>query len=271
MKLTDLETKEMKVQGYRIRYIDMGEGPAIIFCNGLGGSIEDNDRCFPELVKRGYRVLALDCPGTGFSEMPDRKYSVDYLADFTFDFADARGVDKFYLSGGSQGGMHVLLMASKAPDRVIKNAIYSSSGVWPRKPFLSWFFGILPPRAVKLWFWVASFFYYPITYPNFWQVRREDLKFKFSRELPGFGRHVLGCLSSQFATDYREIYKTIKTPTLILWGEQDTGMPIKMGYELHELMKNVSKFIPVPGAGHNISTMMPEFYAEQLDLFFKEN
>lgn len=269
MTMTDLETKEMTVQGYRIRYLDLGKGPAVVFCHGLGGTIEDNDKCFPYLIQRGYRVVALDCPGTGMSEMPVREYTVDYLADFTLDFIDALGIDKFYLSGGSQGGMHVLLTAMKAPDRVLGNAIYSSSGVWPRRPLLAWFFNALPPNFVKLWFWITSFFWYPFNYPNFWNVRGEDLKFKFSRELPGYGLHVLGCLASQFADDYREIYKTIKTPTLILWGELDTGMPVKMGYELHEIMKEVSKFIPVPGAGHNISTMMPDFYAEQLDNFFK--
>ena len=80
--------------------------------------------------------------------------------------------------------------------------------------------------------------------------------------------HVLGCVASQFAKDYRAIYATVETDVLIMWGQDDYGMPVKMGRELVNILPH-SKLIEVPKTGHNVSIEKPEFFAEQVTAFFK--
>ncbi len=264
---TTYPEKYMDYEEGRVRYIDIGEGEPIVFLHGLGGHIEDNDPCFQYLINN-YRVIAMDALGTGFSDFPERKYDINYLVDFTFDFADRMGLGKFYVVGGSQGGMQTLLCCKHSPERVIKAAIYSASGVWKRKPFLVWLFRHLPPRAVRPFMHFTSYFWNAFSHPNYWENRRQALEFIDSRPLPGFGMHVLGCLASQFERDYREIYATIETEVLILWGQQDFGMPVKMGRELVNILPH-AKLIEVPNAGHNVSIEKPEFFAEQVTAFFK--
>ncbi len=265
---TKFEEKTYDYDGVKIRYVDLGEGEPIMFLHGLGGAIEDNDACFEYLADE-YRVIAMDCPGTGFSDKPDRNYDIYYLVDFTLDFADRLGLDSFYLVGGSQGGMQVLLCCDKAPDRIRKAVVYSPSGVWKAKPLAAKFIRLMPPWFVRPLMHITSLFWNSPGYPEYRQARREALEFIDNAELPGFGRHVLGCLASQLERDFRPVYAGIKTPVRIIWGQHDFGMNVKMGRELVTVIPG-SELIEVPRAGHNVSTELPEYFAERVKEFIKE-
>lgn len=267
MKRTTLPEKFIDCDGINIRYVDLGDGPAILFLHGLGGKIEDNDRAFPYLAKN-FRVVAFDSPGTGWSEKPSNlRYDMDYLTDFALGFADRLGLKKFFVAGGSQGGMHTLLCCYRAPERIPAASIYSASGVWQPQPMLSAFLRRLHPSFALPLLWTTSHFWFSKDWPEQEQARKDSLKYIFGAEMPGFGRHVLDCLASQFEKDYMKIYAKIETPVQILWGENDYGMPWTMGEKLHKTLKN-STFEKVPNSGHNLSTEHPEFYAKKLGEFF---
>ncbi len=265
---TEFEEKWFDYDGWEIRYIDEGEGEVILFLHGLGGRIEDNSNCYKYFTGR-YRIVAMDCPGTGSSEMPDIEYSIDYLVDFSLDFASRLGIEDFYVCGGSQGGMQSLLCCRAAPDRIKKCAVYSPSGVWPAKPFLAGFFGALPPESVKILMHITSLFWNSPFYPDYIEVRRKALEYVNNCDLRGYGRHVMGCLKSVFERDHRELYKEIQTPVLLLWGRHDFGMPVKQGRELDGILPD-SRLIEVPKAGHNVSSEMPEYFADTVMGFFEE-
>ncbi|MGP4081540.1 alpha/beta fold hydrolase [Pseudalkalibacillus sp. R45] len=56
--------------------------------------------------------------------------------------------------------------------------------------------------------------------------------------------------ASQKYTDEVEcLYNEINTPVLIVWGEQDTWIPIEKGHKLHSMIKS-SEFVSIPNAGH---------------------
>jgi pimeloyl-ACP methyl ester carboxylesterase len=267
MKRTTLEEKYLDFDGCRVRYIDEGAGEPIVFLHGLGGKIEDNDACFPHLTGR-FRVIAMDCPGTGWSDKPEREYDINYLVEFAFYFVSRLGIDRFFVVGGSQGGMHTLLCCLHSPERIKKAVVYSPSGVWPARPTLARLFRWLPPGAAKPLLHITSLFWNSPFYSGYIENRREALEFVDSREMPGFGMHVLGCLASQFERDYRELYATIDKPVLILWGQHDFGMNVRMGRELVTIIPG-SQLIEVPRAGHNVSTEFPEFFAEKVSAFFQ--
>lgn len=264
---TSFEEKYFDYDGLRIRYVDVGEGDPIVFLNGLGGKIEDNDTCFSYLM-RDFRVVAFDCPGSGWSDKPARRYNMDYLTEFALDFISRLGIDKFFLAGGSMGGMHTLMCCLKAPDRVRKAVIYSASGVWPANPFLAQALRLLPPQAARPMLHFTSLLWNSPFYPRYLELRREALEYIDSREQPGFGRHVLDMTATQFDRDYRELYRDVITQVLILWGTHDFGMPVAQGRELQTILPRAT-LIEVPGAGHNVSTEKPEFFADKAREFFK--
>lgn len=265
MKRTTLPEKFMDYDGIRIRYVDVGQGPVIVFLHGLGGKVEDNDRCFPFLTDC-FRIIAMDSPGTGWSDKPSRRYDIDYLVDFSLDFVSRLGIEKYYLVGGSQGGMHTLLSCLRAPEKIPAAVIYSASGIWKPKPMLAALLRMLPPGFVRPLLWVTSHYWFSKDWPERDEARKDSLEYIANAEMPGFGQHVLGCLASQFEKDYQEMYARIETPVRILWGENDNGMPPTMGDKLHQLLRN-SEFEKVPGAGHNISTELPDFFASKVSEF----
>jgi pimeloyl-ACP methyl ester carboxylesterase len=268
MKRTSLPEKFMDYDGIKVRYVDLGQGPTILFLHGLGGKIEDNDRCFPFLTDR-YRVIAMDSPGTGWSDKPAMRYDMEYLTNFSLDFADRLGLDKFYIVGGSQGGMHTLLCCLKAPERIPAAVVYSASGIWNPNPIFARLMRAMPPGFVRPFLWFTSHFWFSKDWPERDQARKDSLEYIRNAEMPGFGMHVLGCLASQFEKDYQSMYKNVETPVLILWGENDNGMPVTMGGQLNKLLKN-SVFNPIPGAGHNVSTELPELFAEKVARFLEK-
>jgi 2-hydroxy-6-oxonona-2,4-dienedioate hydrolase len=268
MKSIKLQFKWLKIKGCNIRYVDIGkkDGKIIIFLHGLGGSIEADTACF-EFLTKDFRVIEFDQPGSGYSDKPVRKYNLEFLVDFVFKFADKLSLNKFYVCGGSQGGLLALLCCAKEPNRIIKSAIFSPSGIWGKHILISNFFKILPPIAGKLFLHITSHFWYSFNYKDRKKLQANSIRYIDSREMPGFGMHILGCLESVFAKDRRPTYGRIITPTLIFWGTNDYGQPIYQGRYLNRIMQK-AKLIEVPDTGHNVSTEKPLFFASEIKKYF---
>ena len=62
-------TKFVDVNGRRTRVVVDGEAdqPSVVLLHGIGRSLEDWESQFSPLRRAGYRVIALDLPGNGFS------------------------------------------------------------------------------------------------------------------------------------------------------------------------------------------------------------
>jgi pimeloyl-ACP methyl ester carboxylesterase len=80
-------------------------------------------RCFDEyleilLLFPNRRVVALDVPGYGISENPNRSCSIDDIADAFLEVADDLKIDKFAVVGNLMGNFIGVSLASRHPDRV---------------------------------------------------------------------------------------------------------------------------------------------------------
>jgi len=60
--------------------------------------------------------------------------------------------------------------------------------------------------------------------------------------------------------------KTMRKPTLILWGEHDAQMPLKIAQRLHRDIPE-SRLVIVPNAGHMILVDAPDDVARAIDDF----
>lgn len=118
------------VNGRTLAVLEAGDesGRAVVAVHGTPGSglpwrglVEDAER-------RGIRLLAYDRPGYGGSD-PDPGRTVADAAGDVAAIADALGIDRFAVEGGSGGGPHTLACAALLPDRVVAAA--SLAGVAP--------------------------------------------------------------------------------------------------------------------------------------------
>src|SRR3954463_16509639 len=107
----------LEIDGRTVNYCELGEGPAILFIHGLGASWQSWLEQMPEF-SRDHRVVAMDLPGFGFSEMPDEDISIEYYASWTASLLDRLEIDSAAVVGNSMGGFIGAELAIRHPDRV---------------------------------------------------------------------------------------------------------------------------------------------------------
>jgi 2-hydroxy-6-oxonona-2,4-dienedioate hydrolase len=113
----DHELRHVDVAGVRTRVLQAGAGPDLILLHGTGGHLEAYARDIRGLAA-DFRVTAYDMVGHGWSDLPDRPYTIDVLSDHLLATMEALGIERAHLSGESLGGWVVAWTAAHHPDRV---------------------------------------------------------------------------------------------------------------------------------------------------------
>jgi pimeloyl-ACP methyl ester carboxylesterase len=139
-----------------LAYAQIGdpEGTPVFVLHGTPGSRLSGRHPDPSRVAAaGLRVITYDRPGYGRSTRHPGRAVVDCVADIAA-IADALGIERFVVTGGSGGGPHALAAAARLPQRVIR-AECNVSGAPFDAPGLDWFAG-MDPENVKEFGWALE-------------------------------------------------------------------------------------------------------------------
>jgi len=130
--MTRVKDKFVTIDGLRIRYIEEGQGPAVIFLHGasLGSSADVFIRNLGPLARAGLRAIAYDQPGFGLSDVPT-DHSPAYRRDSIPKFIDALGLKKVALVGHSQAGNPAVQLALKEPERYSHIIVLGTGSLLP--------------------------------------------------------------------------------------------------------------------------------------------
>jgi pimeloyl-ACP methyl ester carboxylesterase len=107
------------VKGVRLRYIKLGEGPALVLLHTLRTQLDLFEKDAPELAK-SFTVYALDYPGHGYSDIPPAKYDAAFFANTVEGFLDALDLRDVTFAGVSIGASIALLLAARNNPRVAR-------------------------------------------------------------------------------------------------------------------------------------------------------
>jgi len=116
--------------GQQIYYEASGSGDTVLLMPGWAGSIAEFGELRAELAS-GFRVVAVDLPGSGRSQPQPRRYPPGYYTDdarVLLGLLDALGVDAAHLAGSSDGGEEALLMAALEPSRALSVVTWGAAG-----------------------------------------------------------------------------------------------------------------------------------------------
>jgi len=109
----------IEVDGARIHYLDEGSGPPILFIHGLAGQMRNFTHSLLEPLKRDYRVVILDRPGSGYSTRPPQaSAAISAQAATISRFVEALGLKQPLVVGHSLGGAIALALALNHPEQV---------------------------------------------------------------------------------------------------------------------------------------------------------
>jgi pimeloyl-ACP methyl ester carboxylesterase len=130
--MTRVEDKFVTVDGLKLRYIEEGQGPAVLLLHGasLGSSADVFIRNLKPLARAGFRAIAFDQPGFGLSEVP-ADVSPAYRRDSIPKFMDALGLKKAALVGHSQAGNPAVQLAFKEPERYSHIVVLGTGSLLP--------------------------------------------------------------------------------------------------------------------------------------------
>jgi len=103
--------------GLRTRVLEAGEGPPLVLLHGTGGHAEAYARNLRALGE-GFRVVAFDLLGHGFTDKPAGPYTLDDYAEHLGHVLDELGIGRANLSGESLGAWVAAWFAAGNPDRV---------------------------------------------------------------------------------------------------------------------------------------------------------
>ncbi|MFC8662256.1 alpha/beta fold hydrolase [Streptomyces sp. NPDC057199] len=128
----DHELRHVDVDGVRTRVLRAGAGPHLILLHGTGGHLEAYARDIAGLAA-DFRVTAYDMVGHGWSDLPDRPYTIDVLSAHLLGLMDTLGIETAHLSGESLGGWVAAWTAAHEPDRLAR-LVLNTPGNIANKP-----------------------------------------------------------------------------------------------------------------------------------------
>lgn len=269
--LADPDGQFIDVGGAQIYYIDKGpqDGPVVLLLHGFGGSTFTWRDTIEPLAEAGFRAIALDMPPFGLSDKdPDQAYSRANMAKTIIALMDTLKIDKASIVGHSMGGGVTAQLALNYPSRIEKLVFVAGSvgggGVatedqnsqTPRSaPF--GFLSSLDPKSPLAITAIKTF----MTPERFTDILTSAYYNKsvitdaviagYQRplQLDTWAQGLLAFISSDNAVFDTTALAEIKAPTLIIWGEQDTWVPLSAGERLNTLIPN-STLIIYAETGH---------------------
>lgn len=250
----------------RIRYIDEGIGFPILLIPGHMSRIEALEPLVVGL-KDSFRVLVFDFPGSGYSDKPDREYSLLFYDGVILDFLNTLGINECYLVGGSLGGNLAIRLGYTFSDRFPRVVAWGPGSTWEAKPWGARVMRVIAGRAT---FWPTvrwqSQFWLNDDNPS----KELNLKESFSyfREImsPGFVRMYWDMAADQVGWSLYSIAPEMTTPVLLMLGEHDRTPEMQDGVRrLHREMQH-SEFHVIRGASHAIAIT----HADELTTHLRE-
>jgi pimeloyl-ACP methyl ester carboxylesterase len=208
------------------KYVDEGSGQVLMLLHGLFGALSNWEGVVNRFSAK-YRVVI---PMLPIYEMPIKEAGLEGLQKFVEEFVNLKKLDKMIIMGNSLGGHVGLLYTLHNGTKVDRLILTGSSGLFENTMGGSY------PRRGSLDYIrerVAYTFYDPA-------VASKELVeevFETTKSIPKCMRIVAIAKSAQ-RNNLANDLPTIKVPTLLVWGLNDTITPPMVAYEFNRLIPN---------------------------------
>jgi pimeloyl-ACP methyl ester carboxylesterase len=268
--------RRVELPGCSVNYVEMGDGPPVVFVHGLSGCWQNWLENLPHFAER-YRVIALDMPGFGMSPMPTWEISIPAYGRLLHDFCERLGISACAVVGNSMGGFIATEAAISAPGRFKHLALVSAAGItWAtarKQPArmmgrllmaaapLAFRFrrvGLTRPRA-RRWGYGGIFHYPNRLCP---QLLHEQVE-------PALQSPALAtAMAALTGYDIRDRLEEIDVPTLVVWGQNDRIVPVAAAHHYHRRIPE-SELVIFERTGHLPQLERPARFNRLVDEFLE--
>ena len=257
--------------GVRIHYQEAGDekAPPVILIHGFISSNLIWSHVLLPLASKGFRVIAPDLPGYGYSDKPaDARYSIAEQARAVVAFMDRLRIKKAIIVGASYGGAVAATIALDHPERVHKLVLIGTVTNDEAKKKL-----LLRVSCMPVIGDIAT----PLFLGSRW-ILKQRMQAMYRRMHKPINEKMVASRHHLLATanTHRAMIRTarawsanriereaslIRQPTMIVWGDQDDHFPLNNAFRLRDTIPN-SKLIVFRNCGHLPPTEYPDNFVE---------
>lgn len=243
------------VKGIATEYADEGEGPVLLMLHGWKDSLHTFDPLVPALGQK-FRVVRMDLPGFGGTELPSGTWKLDDYVDFVAAFSEKLGLRIHALAGHSFGGRVVIKGVSCGKLRPEKIVLIASAGVAQRKT--------LRNSSLKVLAKVGKLATLPL--PRSVKTKLRNRLYKNIKSDYANAGALKDTFVNVISEDLSPAAKEIRTPALLIWGSADTETTLEEGVRLSGLIRD-AKFELLQAAGHFVHREHPEAVTKMMTAF----
>lgn len=269
-KLADLERRVVQIPGFRIAYLEGGEGEPLVLVHGMGANKDEWNRVANHLTPY-HRVIALDLPGFGESDKPvNASYLTPDQVEYLRQFVEALGLGNIHLGGNSMGGRVAAAYAAQHPDQVQSLWLMAPAGVVSAQPSeltsrlqrgeqIPLVISTRESLEQSLELTTAQPPYYPGPVKDaFAQTAQDDFELH--------SRIMAELMQEYRGQPLEELVADLSVPSRIVWGKEDKVFHYSSAAVLHRLIRDSSVLL-LPGTGHLPMLETPEDLAEDYKQF----
>ncbi|HLP13810.1 MAG TPA: alpha/beta hydrolase [Flavobacteriales bacterium] len=260
----ELIERKIKVNGLELHFVEAGEGEVMIFMHNGGGFWQSWEHQL-NYFKATHKVIGLDWPGFGESELPQGMLTLDLLTETLKRFIEIRGFEKVILVGNCIGASAALKYTIENPLRVKKLVVMNvcpGDHIFPPFIFRKWIPKVhKKPRLQKRLSSLAKFIVSKTPakrqFPKILFAKRPDrstalwkkyeIKFKTENQTTSrlnlfFSAHTYNLL--------KYLPKENIPPMLLVWGKENAVTKYKTDGLYHVAKLKPEKFVLIDKGGH---------------------
>ncbi len=231
----------LNINGMNIYYTECGSGPDVLLLHGWGASSESWKGVMQALAPSCH-LFALDFPGCGNSDLPDKALNIDDYVSLVIEFCIDVGIKNPILIGHSHGCRVIMKLCGSGLMNPKKIVMIDGAGIKP-KANLKKSIKILTYKSVK------NILSLPLL-RNYTKETLNKARAHFGSadysSAPEIMRKTLVNLVNSDMTPYLD---GIKASTLLIWGENDTATPLYMAKKIERIVSDCGLCV-IKNTGH---------------------
>lgn len=234
---------QLEINNLKVNYLEKGPQTktSVVLLHGWGASISAFNPIIDNLSKK-FKVYAIDFPGFGLSDKPDKSYHVEDYSKIVLEFINKMNLKDVILIGHSFGGRVIIKLVGKLGFSPKKIILVDSAGIRPKKSLKV----KIRERIYKCIKKVARIILGKAKADKIINKYKNKLGSEDYKNADETMKEVFKNVINEDLTDY---LPNIKAPTLLVWGDKDTETPISDAKIMESLIPD-SGIVTIRGAGH---------------------
>jgi len=271
---SDWTHRKEAVNGVRLHWVEAGSGPLVVLLHGFPEFWYSWRHQIAALSRAGFRVVAPDLRGYNESDKPAgvRHYRLSVLVDDVAGLIRRAGESRAAVVGHDWGGLIAWQVAMRRPEVVAKLAVLNAPHPAAMQRELRW-----PMQWLRSWY----ILFFQLPWLPEWYLRSRDYAFLDQALLRPPARP--GAFSAEDVAEYKRAldrpgaltatlsyyrglfrfrrdaasYRSIAAPTLLIWGERDRYLGVRLTEGLERWVANL-RVERLPDASHWVQNDAPE-------------